>query len=385
RSDNSRYLPAGPCADGGRGGWHGCVALVRGNTVDARSNHAWNTGGICAGCDWIGVLCRSRQAANPDRNWGIGVGDRPAFPGNRRGIRTGDSRQHPVHPASRRRPAQRIARGRLPFRSFPGWPAGISCGPTDQAPVSDSPNYPTRGYPDDLACRQEAAPAPQPATSSGRLVHARADFHRAYISRRAGRRNRARHVRELSGAPDALLRRLADRDGLPESARSRCLRRSACVGDRGLAEYLIGLHLVAASGEQAQFGIEDVFFKLNEYWAPYFLVFPAAVLFDLIYRRVSKPLAVAVLLALLIFPWSQNPNVDISYNEHPLAVEWARNLFTAKLGWWLNSPDHRWAQSQRELELSEALRTEIRAGRITPATHIVHVTPQAIIWQDVLL
>ena len=87
----------------------------------------------------------------------------------------------------------------------------------------------------------------------------------------------------------------------------------------------------------------------------------------------------------MIFPWSQNPNVDISYNEHPLAVEWARNLFTAKLGWWLNSPDHRWAQSQRELELSEALRTEIRAGRITPATHIVHVTPEAIIWKDVLL
>jgi hypothetical protein len=153
----------------------------------------------------------------------------------------------------------------------------------------------------------------------------------------------------------------------------------------GFAEYLIGLHLVAASGEQAQFGVQDVLFKLNEYWGPYFLVFPAAVLFEWIYRRVSKPLAVAVLLVLVIFPWSQNPNVDIAYNEHPLAVEWARNLYTAKLGWWLNSPDHRWAQSHRELELSEALRTEVRAGRITPATHIVHVTPQAIIWKDVLL
>ena len=89
---------------------------------------------------------------------------------------------------------------------------------------------------------------------------------------------------------------------------------------------------------------------------------------------------------LLIFPWSQNPSPYLlSYNEHPVAVEWATNLCVAKRGWWLASPDHRWVQSPAELSLSEALRAEVRAGRITPATHIVHVTPQAQIWQDVLL
>jgi len=152
----------------------------------------------------------------------------------------------------------------------------------------------------------------------------------------------------------------------------------------GFAQYLIGLNLIA-SGAEAKFGVADVLYKLNEYWCSYFLIFPAAVLFDWIYCQVSKVIAVAVLLALVIFPWSQNPSLDISYNEHPVAVEWAGNLYCAKLGWWGGSPDHRWVQSPAELALSEALRAEVRAGRITPATHIVHVTPQAVVWQDVLL
>ena len=173
---------------------------------------------------------------------------------------------------------------------------------------------------------------------------------------------------------------------LSRSARNRGVYVAALALEiGGLAHYLIGLHLLPASGEEVQFGLDDVLFKLYEYWGPYFLVFPAAVLFDWIYRRVWKPLAVAGLLALLIFPWWQKPDLDLSYNEHPVAEEWARNLYIAKTGWWLNSPDRRWVQSPRELALSEALRTEISAGRITPATHIVHVTPQAIIWQDVLL
>src|SRR5579862_9684653 len=37
------------------------------------------------------------------------------------------------------------------------------------------------------------------------------------------------------------------------------------------------------------------------------------------------------------------------------------------------------------MDLSNTLREEIAAGRITTRTHIVHVTPKAIIWQDVLL
>ncbi|MGC2445514.1 hypothetical protein [Candidatus Binatus sp.] len=152
----------------------------------------------------------------------------------------------------------------------------------------------------------------------------------------------------------------------------------------GLAEHLVLSGSLMSAGAQGKFGVQDVLYKVEEYWDPYFLVFPAALLFDWIYRHLSKPISVAVLLALLIFPWSQ-PAVDLTYYEHPVAEEWAKNWLCAKLGWWAGAPDHRWVQSPSELALSEALRAEIRAGRITTATHIVHVTPHATIWHDVLL
>lgn len=152
----------------------------------------------------------------------------------------------------------------------------------------------------------------------------------------------------------------------------------------GFVYYLTGLPVLTSSNQQTQFGVQDLIYKLDEYWGPYFLVFPGAVLFEWLYRRVSKPLAVAVLLALVIFPWSQ-PDLDLAYNEHAVVEEWAKNWYCAKVGWWGSSPDHRWVQSPSELALSEALRTEVRAGRITPATHMIHVTPHATIWQDVLL
>jgi hypothetical protein len=155
-----------------------------------------------------------------------------------------------------------------------------------------------------------------------------------------------------------------------------------------IADFVVHLpwwNMLPLSGQQAQFGLADVIYKLGEYWCPYFLVFPAAVVFDWIYRNVSRTVAVAMVLVLVIFPWSQRPELDPHYHGHSLAEEAALDDQIAKLGWWGGTPDTRWAQSSAELALSETLRNEIRAGRITPATHIVHVTPHTIMWQDVLL
>jgi hypothetical protein len=152
-----------------------------------------------------------------------------------------------------------------------------------------------------------------------------------------------------------------------------------------LAEYLLTSNFWSPAGGAAQFGVDDVIWKLNEYWGPYFLVFPAAALFLWLYRNLSGPLTVAALLIVLVFPWAQHPELDIAYNEHSIAEGWARDWYCAKVGWWIYSPDHRWLQSPSEMDLSAALRKEIEAGRITAKTHIVHVTPKAVIWQDVLL
>ena len=42
----------------------------------------------------------------------------------------------------------------------------------------------------------------------------------------------------------------------------------------GLTQYLIESNLFKASGAQVQWGLEDIVFKLNEYWAAYFFCFP---------------------------------------------------------------------------------------------------------------
>jgi hypothetical protein len=151
------------------------------------------------------------------------------------------------------------------------------------------------------------------------------------------------------------------------------------------AQYGAAMGMQAWPYPQAKFGLNDIVYKLQEYWAPYFLVFPAAVVFGLIFHRVSRTLAVAAVLIFVIYPWQAHPEHDVNYNEHALVDQWAVNWQTAKSGWWSNSPDHRWLQSPAEFALIDKLRGEIRAGRITPATQIVHVAPESVIWKDELL
>ena len=151
------------------------------------------------------------------------------------------------------------------------------------------------------------------------------------------------------------------------------------------AEYAMPFGALLHHGSGAGFGFDDVVFKVAEYWYPYFLIFPAAAAFYLVYNHVSKVFSIALLLTLVVFPFSQHPNLDIMYIEHSLAQEWADDMQIAKQGWWGDTRDTRWAQSPAELELSKVLLEEIRSGRITTATHIVHVSPNSIMWQDVLL
>lgn len=153
----------------------------------------------------------------------------------------------------------------------------------------------------------------------------------------------------------------------------------------GFVEYCARTNLFASGGTAQAFGFDDVVNKIGEYWYPYLLIFPAAAGFDWLFRCCSKPLALMALLAFLMFPWLQRPDLDVGYMQHSIAQQWAVDWLIAKQGWWGDTPDTRWAQSPPELALNEKLRDEILAGRITTATHIVHVTSHTIMWQDVLL
>jgi len=152
-----------------------------------------------------------------------------------------------------------------------------------------------------------------------------------------------------------------------------------------LAEFVSALQWLPFIGEAGSFGWTDVGHKIGEYWYPYFLVFPAAVVFDWVYRRWSKWLSVVALLAFVMLLLGAPPDKDLAYVEHGLGYEWASEWLLAKQGWWGSTLDTRWAQSPAELALNDVLRTEISEGRITTATHIVHVTPHTIMFQDVLL
>ncbi len=125
----------------------------------------------------------------------------------------------------------------------------------------------------------------------------------------------------------------------------------------------------------------DIGIKLWDYWCPYFLVLPAGFLFALAYDRWSRPATLFALLTLLIYPWRQIANpVDYDSVEHSITEQWAFNLHTAALGYWAGHADRRWTFTPREWSLIDALESEIGSGRITHATHVLHLCQSISSW-----
>jgi hypothetical protein len=129
-------------------------------------------------------------------------------------------------------------------------------------------------------------------------------------------------------------------------------------------------------------GIADLHYKLDEYWTPYFLVFPAAMPFAIICHRGRRAFVIVAVLAILIYPWDPRTNGNYDYEEHSIAEDWSIDLGTAARGYWGSTPDSRWTMGPAELELAEALNAERRAGRITMKTHILHIAQDAIVWHE---
>src|SRR5579862_4102738 len=122
--------------------------------------------------------------------------------------------------------------------------------------------------------------------------------------------------------------------------------------------------------------------KLAVYWRPYFLAVIAAVPFAAIYNSRYQRLAVFGILLLVFFPWSlptRGKSIWTDDREHSIVERWAVNLDTAANGYYSSfagSPwyaDGRWASSPADWTLFEVLDREKSAGRITAATHILHV------------
>ena len=125
----------------------------------------------------------------------------------------------------------------------------------------------------------------------------------------------------------------------------------------------------------------DVAIKLWDYWCPYFLIFPAGFAIALAYDRWSRAAVFFILVTLLIYPWYQiNDPVDYDSVEHSITEQWAFNLHTAAEGYWAGHSDRRWTFGDEERPLIKLLNEEIAAGRITTATHILHLAQDTSSW-----
>jgi len=132
-----------------------------------------------------------------------------------------------------------------------------------------------------------------------------------------------------------------------------------------------------AGGNIFRSGLADIGLKLEQYWCPYFIIFPAAVPFALLHRQWprARPLIVFGVLTLLIYPWNERLHADYDYNEHSIAENWGIDLSTAASGFWVTTPDSRWTLDNSGLALVSFLRKEQASGRITTSTHVLHLTP----------
>ena len=150
----------------------------------------------------------------------------------------------------------------------------------------------------------------------------------------------------------------------------------------GVAAHIASNYLTPKINAPAEIHmLSDFISKLIDYWIPFILIFPAGLLFALIHDRISRPLALFAVLTILMYPWTrvENPQ-DYDGDEHAISEQWAFNLSRAEVGYWVGTPDGRWTIGPDGFALVEVLREELRAGRITPATHILHLTESTSAW-----
>ncbi len=146
-------------------------------------------------------------------------------------------------------------------------------------------------------------------------------------------------------------------------------------------EYLDPVLRALSHNPSAGMMSSDIGIKLWDYWCPFFLTLPAGFLFALAYERWSRPATVFIVLALLIYPWHQAENpVDYDSVEHSVTEQWAFNLHTAAIGYWAGHADRRWTFTPSEMNLIKVLDSEVAAGRITFATHVLHLCQSISSW-----
>jgi hypothetical protein len=129
--------------------------------------------------------------------------------------------------------------------------------------------------------------------------------------------------------------------------------------------------------------------KSVEYWLPVMLAVGAAgalaALCRLRWLWVVRPVAIAVFLAVAVYPINQPlaKDMNVEIDEHPGAVSIGLAMREAELGYWAGYPDARLIIDAPRREVVDELRAEEEAGRLGPDTRVLHIASSFQQWASV--
>jgi hypothetical protein len=141
--------------------------------------------------------------------------------------------------------------------------------------------------------------------------------------------------------------------------------------------WLIAQLVNPAAGSFETFDLER---KIAEYWLPFFLVFPAAGFFAMLFGYLPRSVVIVAMLAILLYPPTRAPGMNYDYQEHSIPENWMVDYTIITQGYWYLTPDSRWTIGPAERRLVHLLYGEIAAGRINPSTHILHLAHDLLVY-----
>ena len=117
----------------------------------------------------------------------------------------------------------------------------------------------------------------------------------------------------------------------------------------------------------------ELYRKVADYWMPFAMVFPAARLIAVGCELMPEAAVITMLLLVLFFSPRRTSGIDYYTHEHSIGENWMIDFSMLTNGYWTGSADPRWTADFTQFKLFEVLRNEIRAGRLTTGTGVLHL------------
>ena len=118
--------------------------------------------------------------------------------------------------------------------------------------------------------------------------------------------------------------------------------------------------------------------KIADCWMPWAMVFPAGWLIAVAGELLPSAIVMITLLAVLFFNPRRTVGIDYYNHEHSIGENWMIDFSILSGGYWYLSADPRWTADSTQFQLFALLRNEIRAGRLTTSTNVLHLVHDVV-------